>query len=96
MIEISTPLTGSPKQIIWAADIRAHTLADLYAVLSAAKGGYQPGPMITATVDVLTSKTDANWWIDLLQASGCHTSIHPHKLLPAIKADVAAKLAGAQ
>ena len=62
-------LTGSEKQIAWAAKIREKALADLktaVAEAAAAEGisAEEEAAMLAAMTELLLGQTNAGWWID--------------------------------
>ncbi len=73
----SIRLKGTPRQVFWAAKIRAGSVADaerarrdFLASLSAGPGlNAQPQEMWSALM-LLAATCDAGWWIDHRQESG--------------------------
>jgi hypothetical protein len=64
-----TGLTGSAKQIAWAAKIREKALADLKAAVTAAAAAEgisaeEASAMLAAMTELLLGQTNAAWWID--------------------------------
>jgi hypothetical protein len=62
-------LTGSEKQIKWAAEIRGKALTDLKtAVTEEAKAAgvsaEEEATMLAAMTELLLGQTNAGWWID--------------------------------
>lgn len=65
-------LTGTPKQVAWAEDIRRKQLAEVagYIAQTREQGTRQPekaamfDALIAAVEADIPTRTDASWWID--------------------------------
>ena len=59
------PLTGSAKQIAWAADIRARALGEVDSILDKARAQAAAiPPELLAARDALAAEGASRWWID--------------------------------
>jgi len=57
-------LTGSDKQIAWAADIRADVTARIEEVKARSAAAGPETEMVDLALSRLAAITDADWWID--------------------------------
>lgn len=81
---LHVPLTGSPKQIEWATDIRERAVAH-------AKSAPIRAEWLWILADIYASKTEAKWWIDhRIEAADGFRALAT-ALSPEIKAALAAR-----